>query len=176
MNSPYFLNAMDPGGDTGMILLSVQPERFELIEAATVEFRPDKGVHPVDTLVRWQREHPGDHRLVYESFHVTNQAGAAGIDLTALKVLEGLQEALKTRTLTYSSVTVQQPTQRKLQGTDDNLEKTGLHFGHKHAQRHVRDAARHAVTHLVRRSYRPLCELIAPRSQASRPAGGACSR
>jgi hypothetical protein len=46
---------------------------------------------------------------------------------------------------------------------DEVLEALGLHMGHEHAQRHVRDSLRHAVAHLTRMRYLPVCRVAYPR-------------
>ena len=159
----YFLNAMDPGGDTGLSLFHVQPDGFRLLEYATVTWRPRQGSNPTSTLVAWRLEYPGDHVLVYEGFHVRNTQNAAATDTTPLEVIGALEQVMYDRGGMYAEIVSQEPVAAKGQVTDEQLEKLNLHLGHKHAQRHVRDANRHAVTYLAKCRYLPVCEVAYPR-------------
>lgn len=172
----YFLHAVDPGGDTGMSLFHVQPDRWQLLAHATVRWHPRGGENPVDVLVEWLETHPGVHRLLYEDFHVRNTVGAASTDTTALLVLGAIEKMMLDRR-PYEAVFKQEPVEGKKLATDEVLERLGLHMGHAHAQRHVRDANRHAVTHLARQRYLPVCRVAFPRrSEAIRSRRPAESR
>lgn len=163
----YFLNCMDPGGDTGMSLFHIKPEKFRLVEFATVAWRPRQGSNPTATFVGWRLEYPGVHHFLYEGFHVRNTDSAAGTDTTALEVIGAMEQVMFDRgEAMYEKVFSQEPVAVKREkglATDAVLESLGLHLGHHHHQRHVRDANRHAVVHLANRRYRPVCEAAYPR-------------
>jgi hypothetical protein len=166
----YFLDCMDPGGDTGMSLFRIAPTEFELIDWATVRYDPrsrEAACMPTAKLVEWSTRHPGRHELLYEDFHLRNNA--AEKDVTALRVIGSLDQMLYDRDI-FTAVHTQEPVEAKHMATDEILEKLGLHMGHAHAQRHVRDSIRHAVTYLTRRRYLPVCRIAYPRG------GGATSR
>jgi hypothetical protein len=170
----YFLNCVDPGGDTGMSLFHVKPEGFRLLEYATVQWRPRDGFNPVATLVEWRLTYPGTHHLLHESFHLRNTEGAASTDATPLLVIGAMEQMIFDRGNPYEAIFDQTPTEAKHFATDEKLEKLNLHLDHKHAQRHVRDANRHAVKHLAERRYLPVCRVAYPRremrlSATSRP-------
>lgn len=171
----YFLSCVDPGGDTGMALLHIKPDTFQLIDTATVPYRPALGEDPIKTLTSWVRKHPGVHHLLYESFHIRNTAAAASTDLTPVEVIKAMQDMVANGNA-YEAVFSQQPVGGKHMASDDVLEKLGLHMGHKHAQRHVRDALRHAVTHLARQRYAPLCRVAFPRRSVRSLSPGPGSR
>lgn len=160
----YFLNCMDPGGDTGLSLFHIQPDSFRLLECATVPWDPRNGFTPTATLVQWRLEYPGVHHFLYEDFHIRNTENAAATDPTALQVIGAVEQVMYDRGHTmYEQVFKQEPVAGKRMGTDETLEKLGLHMDHRHSQRHVRDANRHAVTHLVSRRYMPMCRVAFPR-------------
>lgn len=161
MDSGYYLNCMDPGGDTGLALLHVLPQKLALVDHATVPWRPDKVETPVKTLTAWRLDHPGTHRLVYEPFRVRNNRSAAGKDVTALAVIDAVRSLHQTDP--YDEVFTQEPVEAKRMATDAVLETLGLHLGHKHKLRHVRDALRHGVTLLTRQRYLPVCAAAFPR-------------
>lgn len=167
-NEEYFLNCMDPGGDTGLALLHITPTQYSLVAHATIPWRPDRGSNPVDTLTGWLDEFPGTHKLVYEAFHIRNTASAASTDTTALSVIEAVSGLARTRQ-PYEEMVSKQPVAAKRFATDAVLESLGLHLGHKHAQRHIRDALRHGVTLLARRRYIPLCAAAFPRGGVRTP-------
>ncbi len=159
----YFLTCVDPGGDTGLALLHVKPTEFELIEYATVKYRPemrDCDAMPTAHLIAWVLEHPGEHRLVYEDFHLRNNA--ADKDTTALRVIGSMEQVIYDRDL-YAFVHAQEPVEAKHMVSDEVLEKLELHLSHMHSARHVRDALRHGVTHLTRARYLPVCRTAYPR-------------
>jgi hypothetical protein len=160
----YFLNAMDPGGSTGLSLFHVKPDGFRLLEYVTVPWDPRSGLNPTTTLVQWRLEYPGIHHLLYEDFHIRNTENAAATDPTAFLVIGAVEQVMFDRGHTmYEQVFTQEPVAGKRMGTDEVLEKLGLHMDHRHAQRHVRDANRHVVTHLVSRRYLPVCQVAFPR-------------
>lgn len=161
----YFLNCVDPGGDTGMSLLHIRPDSFRLLECATVRWRPRHGENPVATLIQWREEHPGVHHLLYEDFHLRNTKEAASTDTTPLLVIGAIEQMIFERS-PYEQTFAQEPVAAKHIATDDKLERLGLHLGHTHAQRHVRDANRHAVAHLTRRRYLPVCQAAFARQGA----------
>lgn len=168
-NEDYFLTCMDPGGDTGLSLFHVRPDSFEMLEYATVPYAPRNGQLPTTTLIEWRLDHPGAHRFVYEGFHLRNTKDAAAKDLTALSVIGGVEQMLHDRN-PYEVVVKQKPDEAKTIATDEKLELLGLHLGHQHHQRHVRDANRHGVTYLVRQRYLPVCRVAYARSGVrSRP-------
>lgn len=165
----FFLTAMDPGGDTGLALLHVRPDDFALVAHATVPYAPPEQPPPTVTLRAWRGAHPGPHVLVYEDFHVRNSAAAAGVDTTALKVLGGLDQVLYERPGLYTKVVRRESIQGKHLTSDEVLEGLGLHLGHAHALRHVRDALRHAVAFLAARRYLPVCRVAYPRGGLRSP-------
>lgn len=158
----YFLNCMDPGGDTGLAILHVKSDGFELLDYQTVTYRPSAGEMPTSTLIEWRLNYPGIHDFVYEDFHIRNRENAAATDTTALRVIGSVEQMIYDRNL-YRHVISQEPVAGKFIATDEVLEKLGLHLGHQYHQRHVRDGLRHGVALLSRRGYRPVCEVINPR-------------
>ncbi|MCP9209710.1 hypothetical protein [Streptomyces cucumeris] len=160
----YFLNCIDPGGDTGMSLLHIAPDGFQLLEFATVQYRRDRDETPVTILEKWRKSYPGVHHLLYEDFHIRNTRSAAATDATALEVIGELTKMIRDSGGSYAEVFKQVPVAGKHMVSDEVLETLGLHLDNKHAMRHVRDANRHAVTHLAKqRAYRPICEMAFPR-------------
>jgi hypothetical protein len=159
----YFLSAVDPGGDTGMSLFHIRPQSFRLLEYATVRWRPRHGENPVATLVEWRLTYPGIHHLLYEDFHVRNTEEAASTDTTPLLVIGAMEQMIYDRGNPYEEIFKQEPVEAKRVATDEKLEMLNLHLNHAHAQRHVRDANRHAVTHLTDRRYLPVCRIAFPR-------------
>jgi hypothetical protein len=164
----YFLNCVDPGGDTGLALLHIKPNSFQLLEYATVPWRPQQGQNPVTVLTRWRQLHPGTHHLLYENFHLRNTGKAASTDTTPLLVIGAIEQMIQGQRSLYERVFTQEPVQGKRLATDEKLEMLGLHLGHARAQRHVRDAIRHAVSHLVKRGYLPMCRMAFPRGGTRR--------
>lgn len=168
----YFLDCMDPGGDTGMSLFWIGPRDWEFLAYATVGYDPLIGrTTPTDTLRAWNRQYDGPHHLLYEDFHLRNTT--ADKDITPLKVIGAVEQVQYEHRL-YQRVFKQEPIEAKHMVTDETLERLGLHLGHRHGQRHVRDCNRHAVTHLTRLRYRPVCEIAYPRrsrttSRSARP-------
>lgn len=158
----YFLHAVDPGGDTGMSLLHVQPKEFKLLDWTTVAYDVPRDAPPTQQLIEWTLDYPGPHILVYEDFHVRNTASAAATDTTALRVIGGIEQMLYDRSI-FREVIVQQPGEGKHTATDDHLEALDLHFGHQHSQRHVRDSLRHSVTLLFKRNYLPVLRTAYPK-------------
>jgi len=159
----YFLNNMDPGGQTGMSLLRIEPKKFELVDWATISYNPgleDPDSMPSMKLIEWAERYPGRHQLLYENFHLRNND--ADKDTTALRVIGSVEQVIFERRL-YEAVHAQEPVEAKHMATDEVLEALGLHLDHKHAQRHVRDSLRHAVTHLTRMRYLPVCRVAYPR-------------
>lgn len=159
----YFLDCMDPGGDTGMSLFHIRPKEFELIDWATIRYDPrsrEASSMPTAKLVEWTVEYPGRHELLYEDFHLRNNA--AEKDTTALRVIGSLDQMLYDREI-FDAVHTQEPVEAKHMVPDEILEKLDLHMGHAHAQRHVRDSIRHAVSYLTRRRYLPVCRIAYPR-------------
>lgn len=156
----YFLNCVDPGGDSGMALLHVKPDDFTMVQYETVAYDPHgEGVMPTAVLVDWKLTFPGIHHLLYEDFHLRNNS--AQKDTTALKVIGSINQMIYERNL-YESVYAQEPVEAKHMVTDETLKSLGLYLDH-HDQRHVRDALRHGVTHLTRRRYLPVCRVAYPR-------------
>lgn len=167
----YFLHCVDPGGDTGMSLFHVQPEKLRLMEYATIPWQPRDGHSPIATLVTWRQIHPGPHVLLYEAFHLRNTEEAASTDTTPLLVIGAIEQMILDQGSPYEAVFTQKPDAAKHMGTDEKLELLGLHLGHQHSQRHVRDANRHAVTHLAKRGYLPVCRVAFPRRSVRSPQG-----
>ena len=159
----YFLTSMDPGGDTGLSLFHVGPESFRLLKYATVQWRPREGCNPTATLANWHLEHPGVHHFLYEDFHIRNMKKAAAVDPTALLVIGAVEQMMFDRGRMYEEIFTQEPVAAKDMATDEKLEMLNLHLGHQYSQRHVRDANRHAVTHLATRRYLPVCRVAYPR-------------
>lgn len=160
-SSGYFLHCMDPGGDTGLSLFHVRPDGFDFLAHATVAWRPEQGETPVNTLHEWLYAYPGPHHLLYENFHVRNTSSAASTDLTALSVIAAVEETQR-KSSAYARVFKQEPVKGKRMATDAVLEALGLHLGHAHRNRHVRDANRHFVTHLAKLGYLPVCRIAFP--------------
>lgn len=159
----YFLNNMDPGGQTGMSLLHIRPREFELVDWATVPYDPrleQDSAMPSMKLVEWSRRFPGKHQLLYENFHLRNNA--AQKDTTALRVIGSVEQVVFERRL-FEAVHAQEPVEAKHMVPDEVLEALGLHMGHEYAQRHVRDSLRHAVSLLTRLRYLPVCRAAYPR-------------
>lgn len=159
----YFLSSMDPGGDTGLSLMHIRPKEFELIDWATIPYNPtleSPGAMPSAKLIEWVQAYPGRHRFLYENFHLRNND--ADKDTTALRVIGSVEQVIYERK-PYESVHAQEPVEAKHMATDEVLEALGLHMGHEHAQRHVRDSLRHVVTHLARMRYLPVCRVAYPR-------------
>lgn len=159
----YFLNNMDPGGQTGMSLLHIRPREFELVDWATVPYDPrleQDSAMPSMKLVEWSQRFPGRHQLLYENFHLRNNA--AQKDTTALRVIGSVEQLAFERKL-FEAVHAQEPVEAKHMVPDEVLEALGLHMGHEHALRHVRDSLRHAVSFLTRLRYLPVCRVAYPR-------------
>ena len=156
----YFLNCVDPGGDTGMSLFHITPRSFKLLDYETIAYNPAAGEMPTSVLTGWRLDYPGIHHLLYEDFHSRNNSAAK--DLTALKVLGAIDQVIYDRDL-YDQVHKQEPVEAKHMVSDEILEKLDLHLGHSNYQRHVRDANRHGVAHLARLRYLPVCEVAYPR-------------
>lgn len=159
----YFLSCVDPGGDTGMALLHVQPDRLTLVDWETVPYDPrlrEGSAMPTAQLVAWTLDYPGQHKLVFEDFHLRNNG--AEKDTTALRVIGSIEQVIYDRDL-FAAVHAQEPVEAKHMVPDEVLEKLGLHMDHSHSQRHVRDALRHGVTYLTRLRYLPVCRVAYPR-------------
>jgi hypothetical protein len=159
----YFLDSMDPGGETGMSLLHIRPREFELVDWATVPYDPRlerDSAMPSMKLAEWNRRFPGRHQLLYENFHLRNNA--AQKDTTALRVIGSVEQLAFERKF-FEAVHAQEPVEAKHMVPDEVLEALGLHMGHEHAQRHVRDSLRHAVSLLTRLRYLPVCRAAYPR-------------
>lgn len=152
----YLLSSVDPGGESGLSLLHVKPDGFELLDYQTVRYRPSELPPPTSTLIAWRQMYPGEHELVFENFHIRNDSSAAAKDPTALMVIGGIEQMLYDRS-PYIEVTAQEPIEGKHSVTDEKLEELNLHLDHKYTQRHVRDSLRHAVALLIKRRYRPVC-------------------
>lgn len=162
-NQGYFLNCMDPGGDTGMSLLHIRPKEFELVDWATVPYDPaleDESAMPTMKLVEWSLTYPGRHQLLYENFHLRNNS--AQKDTTALRVIGSIEQLVYERSL-FEAIHAQEPVEAKHMVPDEVLEALGLHMRNEHSQRHVRDSLRHAVSHLTRMRYLPVCRAAYPR-------------
>jgi hypothetical protein len=158
----YFLHAVDPGGDSGLSLLHVQPEEFKLLDYSTIPYEAPKEAPPTQQLIEWTLDYPGKHILVYEDFHIRNTPEAASTDTTALRVIGGIEQMLYDRSIFHEVVT-QLPGEAKHTVADEHLEALGLHLGHQHHQRHVRDSLRHAVTLLFKRHYLPVLRAAYPK-------------
>lgn len=153
----YFLTCVDPGGDTGLSLFHIKPDNFRLLEYATVRWRPRHGENPVAVMVEWRLTYPGVHHLLFEAFHLRNTEEAASTDTTPLLVIGAMEQMLFDRGSPYEAVFEQEPVKGKHMATNEKLEMLNLHLDHADAQRHVRDANRHMVTHLTKRRYLPVC-------------------
>lgn len=163
LTEEFFLDCMDPGGDTGMSLFHIKPTKFELVDWTTVRYDPrlrEESCMPTAKLIEWNVRYPGRHELLYEDFHLRNND--AEKDVTALRVIGSIDQMLYDRDI-FTAVHTQEPAEAKSMATDEILEKLGLHMGHAHGQRHVRDSIRHAVTYLVRRRYLPVCRIAYPK-------------
>jgi hypothetical protein len=159
----YFLNCMDPGGETGLSLLHIRPKEFELVDWDTIPYDPrleDEGAMPTMKLIEWALDYPGRHQLLYENFHLRNNS--AQKDVTALRVIGSVEQLVYERKL-FESIHPQEPVEAKYMASDEVLEALGLHLGHEHSQRHVRDSLRHVVAHLTRMRYMPVCRAAYPR-------------
>lgn len=159
----YFLNCMDPGGDTGLSLLHIRPDGFDLVDWATIAYNPrsrEESQMPTAQLVEWTVRYPGRHELLYENFHLRNNN--AEKDVTALRVIGSVDQMLYDRDL-FAAVHTQEPVAAKHMVSDEVLEKLGLHMSHAHSQRHVRDSLRHGVSHLTKARYLPVCRIAYPR-------------
>jgi hypothetical protein len=167
----YFLHCVDPGGDTGMSLLHVQPEELRLVEYATIPWQPRNGHSPIATLTAWRQAYRGPHVLLYEDFHLRNTEEAASTDTTPLLVIGAIEQMMLDQGNPYEEVFTQEPVEAKHMATDEKLELLGLHLGHQRPQRHVRDANRHAVAHLAKRGYLPVCRIAFPRRSVRSPQG-----
>jgi hypothetical protein len=157
----YFLNCVDPGGDTGMSLFLVKPKELKLVDYATIPYDPHRSESmPTSKLIEWKLSFPGIHNLVFEDFHLRNNS--AEKDVTALKVIGSIDQMIFERNL-YQDVVAQEPVEAKHMVTDEVLERLDLHMSHAHHQRHVRDANRHGITLLARLRYLPVCRVAYPR-------------
>lgn len=82
----FYLNAMDPGGTTGMSLLRIDRDDYAVMEQAAVPYRPETGETPTAVLKAWRHRYDDlPHVFVYEDFHV--RPIAAVPDTTALSVI-----------------------------------------------------------------------------------------
>src|SRR5690606_41718944 len=104
----YFLNCVDPGGDTGMSLLHIRPDSFRLLECATVRWRPRHGENPVATLIQWREEDPGGHPHLHPAFLLRNTNEAASTDTTP-PLLIGVSEQVVIGRRPYGQTFAQQP-------------------------------------------------------------------
>lgn len=159
----FFLDCVDPGGDSGMSLLHIRPEGFDLVDWTTIRYDPrirDESYMPTAKLVEWTVQYPGRHELLYEDFHVRNND--ADKDTTALRVIGSIDQMLYDRDI-FAAVHAQEPVAAKHMVSDEVLEKLGLHMHHANAHRHIRDSLRHAVSYLVRQRYLPVCRVAYPR-------------
>lgn len=161
----FFLHAVDPGGTTGLALLHVSPSAFTAVDQSADLYDPEHQKTPLITLKKWRAAYDTcPHVLVYENFHV--RPGQKAVDTTALRVLGGLEEWLMHETGAYHQAVAQEPVQGKSMVTDEVLNRLGLHAYGKDA-RHIRDAFRHAVAWLARRSYLPVCTRAWPKKEAA---------
>lgn len=160
----YFLNCLDPGGDSGLALLYIKKRDFDFVDYRTVPYDPyGEGEMPTETLLEWKSNYPGVHRLVFEDFHERNTKALK--DTTALKVIGSVDQMIFEYEAggkqLYDSVHAQQPVEAKRMVSDEDLEKLGLHLS-GHDARHMRDALRHGVTYLTERRYLPVCRIAYP--------------
>lgn len=165
-DGPFALNVMDPGGDTGMALLLVQPRSFLLEDWAVVPYTPG-GDALLKTLRGWRTETeriPGV--LLYESFHLRSNKFVP--DTSAINVLEQVnmwvdQERSRSHGhWPYSLITSIPPSQAKSTVPDKVLDRLNLKVQGS-GSRHVRDALRHAVLWLASYTYLPVASRAWPR-------------
>lgn len=177
--TPFYLDAMDPGGTTGLSLLLVTEETFTVEEQKAVRYRPGNGVSPIRVLKEWHHqydEHP--HIMVYENFHI--RPGQNSTDITAFGLITALEHWVMDDN-PYSGMFPQEPAMGKTLVPDKILERLDLK-AYGAGARHICDANRHAAAYLASHSYQPLCELGWPRPPrkaasdhpSSSPAPGAC--
>ena len=152
--STFYLNAMDPGGTTGLSLLLVTEETFTVEKQVSSGYRPDKGESPIRVLKNWRRsydDHP--HVMVYENFHI--RPGRASTDITAFGLIVAMEHWVMDDS-PYAEVAPQEPAVAKRLVPDSILERIDLKVYGPDA-RHINDSNRHAATYLASRSYMPLC-------------------
>jgi hypothetical protein len=184
---------MDPGRTTGLVILRINPEEYEVVDTAAVGGSSEV----VDILRAWNAKHADlPHVLVYENFHVRpdsvipDASADTVIDAVRLwaegpaddlqeiynrlrstphsdkEVLDGLAVAIeraKAQRARYALITSQEPVAAKRLVPNAVLDKLGLVAGGPDA-RHIRDAYRHAVTLLARWRHMPTCERAWPRT------------
>lgn len=151
---------MDPGLDTGLSLLHITPDNYQVIEHHVVAYNPEAFSSPVMVLKEWRMaysEHP--HILVYENFHV--RPGKMIPDTTALKIIGAVEDWMMTNS-PYREVVVREPVQGKHLITDTVLTNAGLHVNENSDSRHVRDAHRHAAAYLTEIKHLAFCRAAWP--------------
>lgn len=90
MTDSFYIDGMDPGGTTGLVLLRITPDDYHVMETAAVRYQPEEGDSPVLTLKQWRTWYDDlPHVMVYEDFHV--RPGQRHVpDTTALNVIGDL--------------------------------------------------------------------------------------
>jgi len=150
----FYLNAMDPGGTTGLSLLLIAEDTFTVEKQTTVGYRPAVKESPVRVLQQWRaqyNDHP--HVMVYENFHI--RPGRQSTDITAYGLITALEHWVMDEA-PYAEVIAQEPVVAKRLVPDQVLQRVDLKVYGKDA-RHINDSNRHAATYLASRSYLPLC-------------------
>lgn len=91
MTDSFYVDGMDPGGTTGLVLLRITPDAYHVTETAAVRYQPDEGDSPVLTLKRWRTQYNDlPHVMVYEDFHV-RPGQRHTPDTTALSIIGALR-------------------------------------------------------------------------------------
>lgn len=94
----FYLTAIDPGGTTGMSLMSITPDDYKLISTAAVPYKIRNGKvasSPLDTLKQWHAGHTDmPHIFLYEAFHI--RPGQKAVDTTAFDVLSEVRRWMTT--------------------------------------------------------------------------------
>lgn len=166
VNESFYLNAMDPGGTTGLALFHITPEEFTLVETAAESYHHITRGGPVGVLESWRGSYNSDpHVLVYENFRARTVRHT--VDTTALNVIGELTAWMSTdgaMSHPYTLVVSQEPVHAKNLVTDRVLTRLGMKMSGKDSN-HVNDAIRHAVAWLSIRGYLPICRKAWPPSR-----------
>lgn len=185
----FYLNAMDPGGTTGLTLLKITPWNYTVERQAAVPYEPLEGASPIRTLESWRDAFDdGPHVMTYEDFHI--RPGKYP-DPAALKVIGALEEwasvthypawaeyrlpgrvrAARRASVTempskapYRRIVTQEPVQAKREETVNDAVLSRLDLkAYGPMSQHINDAFRHAVSWLSTWGYLPVCQKAWPR-------------
>lgn len=151
---PYACINIDPGLDTGFSVLRVDSADSApvLVATATVHYR---AIEIYDQLSGWYYMARTGHGyavdVVMEKFVART---GRPIETTALKVM-GVAEAwwAKEGHKQDSKYVEHVPTEGKFMVTDDVLREAGVHTK-GHVNRHINDATRHGIGHLLAQKHR----------------------